>query len=160
MTTDLKQIEKETHSIVEQLLKLIGVSATLTIEATAADETNPVSVKVAIESEEFKGVLIGRRGEHIQAIQTFLTLSIKNRLGEWIRVVVDVGDWSKRQSEQLEDLAKQTAQRAIDTQTPQPLYNLTPAQRRVVHVFLSSDTRVTTESQGDGLERYLLVKPK
>jgi len=71
-----------------------------------------------------------------------------------------VGDWRERQEEQLVKMASEVAERAKQTGEPQPLYNLTPAQRRVVHLELEKDSEVTTESTGEGNERYLVVKPK
>ena len=57
-------------------------------------------------------------------------------------------------------MADQISQRVVETGQPQPIYNLTPTQRRIVHLALSESKDVETESTGEGEERYLLVKPK
>jgi len=58
----------------------------------------------------------------------------------------------------LKNLAEQTAQRAIETSEPQNLYNLNPSQRRVIHMYLSENDDIVTESEGEGYERYLVIK--
>src|SRR3990172_1360376 len=89
-----------------------------------------------------------------------LGMMVRQETGEWKRVLVNVGDWREKQEEYLTQMAKTTAERAKTTGEPQPLYNLTPAQRRVIHMALSEDSEIETESQGEGEERYLVVKPK
>jgi spoIIIJ-associated protein len=87
-------------------------------------------------------------------------MAVKKEVGDWRRLAVNVGDWRERQEEQLTKLAKEVAERAKQTGQVQPLYNLTPSQRRVVHLVLSEDPDIETESTGEGPERYLMVKPK
>ena len=60
----------------------------------------------------------------------------------------------------LEELADQVAKRAKSSGEPQSLFNLTPAQRRIVHMTLAEDLEIKTESVGEGKERYLLVSPE
>jgi spoIIIJ-associated protein len=80
--------------------------------------------------------------------------------GEWKRISVNVGDWREKQEEYLSEMAKVTAERAKQTGEPQNLYNLSPSQRRIIHIALSEDKEIETESVGEGEERYLVVKPK
>jgi len=147
-----KKIEK----MAEKLLELMGTKAKA---AVSEDKENEAFV-VNIETEEERGLLIGHHGETINAIQAALGMMVRQEEGEWKRIIVNVGDWRERQEEQLVKLASEVAERAKQTGEPQPLYNLTPAQRRVVHLELSKDTEVTSESTGEGSERYLVVKPK
>ena len=147
-----KKIEK----MAEKLLELMGTKAKA---AVSEDKENEAFV-VNIETEEERGLLIGHHGETINAIQAALGMMVRQEEGEWKRIIVNVGDWRERQEEQLVKLASEVAERAKQTGEPQPLYNLTPAQRRVVHLELSKDAEVTSESTGEGSERYLVVKPK
>ena len=150
-TVTLK-IEKEAN----KLLELMGTKA----KATASEDKENDAILVNIETEEERGLLIGHHGETIDALQTALGMIARQEEGEWKRVIVNVGDWRERQEEQLVKLASEVAERAKLTGEPQPLYNLTPAQRRIVHLELSKDDEVETESTGEGNERYLVVKPK
>lgn len=142
--------------LANELLELMGTKA----KATASEDAENEAIVVNIETEEERGLLIGHHGETINALQAALGMMVRQEEGEWKRIIVNVGDWRERQEEQLIKLASEVADRAKQTGEPQPLYNLTPAQRRVVHLELSKDEGVTTESTGEGSERYLVVKPK
>lgn len=140
----------------EELLSLMGTNARPEV---SEDTQNNVFI-VDIQSEEETGLLIGRRGETLTSIQTVLSLLVRQRLGDWERIVINVGDWRQKEEDRLQVLATGAAARAKETGQPQPLYNLTAAQRRIVHLFLSDDPAVMTESVGEDEERYLVVKPK
>lgn len=115
---------------------------------------------VNINAGEETGLLIGRHGETVNSLQTILALIVRQKLGEWKRVLVNVGDWREKQEDKLKTIAEQTAERAVETGEPQPIYNLTAAQRRIIHMELSENKNVETESTGEGKDRYLVVKPK
>lgn len=139
-----------------ELLKLMGTSATPSV---AYDQENDAFV-VTIESLEETGLLIGRKGDTLSGIQTILGVLLKQKTGEWRRVVVNVGDYREKEEDYLRNLALTTATRAKETNEPQSLYNLNPGQRRIVHMVLAEDSSVVTESLGEGNERYLVVKSK
>lgn len=154
-----KKEEKDILTIVEktatELFKLIGSKSVISV---SEDKEND-AVVVDLESQEEAGLLIGSRGDNILSFQNILGMIVRNKTGEWKRILVNVGDWREKQNKRLNELAIQTAERALSTKKPQPLYNLTPAQRRIVHMALSSDKKVETESAGEGRDRYLLVTP-
>lgn len=138
----------------EELLNLLGVSGQVdVVEGEGLFEVN-------IESQEDAGLLIGFRGENIYSFETILSMILKNETGEWHRVAVNIGDYREKQENKLKDLAEQTANRAIETDQPQPIYNLNSSQRRIIHMYLSERKDVITESEGVEPERYLVVKPK
>ena len=85
---------------------------------------------------------------------------VKGVTGEWIRIIVNIGDYRQKQEQKLFALADQSADRAIETKEPQPIYNLTAGQRRIIHMYLSKRDDVVTESQGENLERFLVIKSK
>lgn len=153
-----KKIENETLELARELFELVGIGAELEIEASEEDEG--WGVVVSIDTQEHTGLLIGGKGETLSALQSFLGIALKNRLGEWVRVTVDVGDWRERQTEHLESLADQSVTRALETGEPQNLYNLNSAQRRIIHMHLSANNKVETISEGEGRERYLVIRPK
>lgn len=149
------KIDQELQSITNELFGLIGVSAEVTV-SKESDE----SYHVNINSEKDAGLLIGFRGENIQSLQTILGLFLKNKTGEWHRVVVNIGDYKEKQEDKLKTLAEQVAARALETSTPQPVYNLNASQRRIIHMYLSENKKVITESEGVEPDRYLVVKPR
>ena len=148
-------MNKTIQELTEKLLSLTGVSAE--IEVVDLGES---TYEVNLSTEDETGLLIGFRGENINAIQTVLGIMVKGVTGEWVRVVVNVGDYRQKQEQKLFVLADQSADRAIETKEPQPIYNLTPGQRRIIHMYLSKRGDVLTESQGEEPERFLVVKPE
>ena len=149
--TTITKIEEAAN----KLLELMGTKA----KATASEDKENEAILVNIETDEETGLLIGHHGETINSLQSALGMMARQEEGEWKRIIVNVGDWRERQEEQLVKLASEVAERAKQTGEPQPLYNLTPSQRRIVHLELSKDAEVSTESTGEGTDRYLVVKP-
>jgi spoIIIJ-associated protein len=143
------------QNLTEELLKLAGVEAQVDVIDTGE---NTFTVNISTEDET--GLLIGFRGENINAIQTVLGVMLKGQTGEWYRLTVNVGDYREKQEEKLRELATQSADRAVETKEPQPIYNLNASQRRIVHMFLADRKDVTTESEGVEPERYLVIKAK
>lgn len=148
-------MNKTIQELTEKLLELAGVSAQ--VEVVDMGEN---TYKVNLSTDDETGLLIGFRGENINAIQTVLGMMLKGLSGEWYRLVVNVGDYREKQEEKLKELADQSADRAIETKEPQPIYNLNASQRRVVHMHLSERKDITTESEGIEPERYLVIKSK
>lgn len=146
----LKQVE----SLAKELLSLIDPK----IEVLVSE--NNGSYNIDLTSSDETGLLIGFRGENISSIQTVLGIILRNVTGEWVPVTVNVGDYRQKQEQKLFELADQAVQRALETNEPQPIYNLTPAQRRIVHLHLSERKDILTESQGVEPERFLVVKLK
>jgi spoIIIJ-associated protein len=141
-----------------QLLNLLGVDGTVNVLDTSSSEED--GVEVTIDTEKETGLLIGAHGATLNSIQIFLGMAVKQHLGRWVRVVVNIGDWKEKQEDRLVELARTTAQRAKQTGETQRLYNLTPSQRRIIHMKLSEDNEIVTESAGEGEERYLMVSVK
>lgn len=137
----------------KKLLTLMGSAA----KVEAAEDKENEAVLVNLESAEETGLLIGRHGETILSLQTILGMMIRQETGEWVRILVNIGDWREKEESHLEELASQAAERAKETGTPQTLYNLSSSQRRTIHLFLSKDAQIKTESQGEGKERFLVI---
>lgn len=140
-------------AISKELFSLMGANV---MPETSYDQEND-SFVVNVGSSEETGLLIGRKGETLASIQTILGIALKQKAGDWHRVTVNVGDYREKEEDYLKNLAISAAARAKETGEPQSLYNLKPAQRRIVHMFLSEDKGVMTESVGEGEERYLVV---
>lgn len=149
--TDLKIVEK----LAKELFVLIGSQAKVSV---AADEKNE-AILVNLDAPEETGLLIGRRGETLNSLQTILGIIARQKTGEWVRIIVDIGDWREKQESHLKELAEEAALRAKETGQPQPIYNLSAGQRRIIHLVLAEDPEVETISEGEGEERYLIVKP-
>lgn len=148
-------ISEVIDNLTKELFALIGVEVKINVE-----ETEEGNYEINLETTEETGLLIGFRGENINAIQTVLGIMVKGVTGEWLRLIVNIGDYRQKQEQKLFELADQSASRAIETKEPQPIYNLTAGQRRIIHMYLSKRDDVLTESQGEEPERFLVVKSK
>ena len=146
---------KDIQKIAQQLLDLTGVKSV--VEVVKQDEE---TYEVNINTESEAGLLIGFRGENISSLQTILGMMVKSNLGEWKRILVNIGDYREKQENKLKELGDSAADRAIETRQSQPIYNLNALQRRVVHMHLSNRGDVTSESEGEEPNRYLVVKAK
>lgn len=150
------KITEVVKKVAEELLQLMGTSAKVDVSEDKDNE----AILVDLDAKEEAGLLIGARGETLGSLQTIIGMIVRQKTGDWHRVLVNISDWRERQTERLESLARQVADRAKDTGEPQPLYNLNAAQRRIVHLALSKDEEIETESMGEGRERYLIVRLK
>ena len=106
------------------------------------------------------GLLIGYRGDNLSAIQHLLGLHVKHKTGKWHKLIVNVGDYREQRQQTLEQLAQNAAQRVEFSGEPYLFHNLTPPERRVVHMALQEHPAVTTQSQGEGRSRQLAIIPK
>lgn len=150
MTVDKKSIRE--HA--EKLLTDLGFTGDITVETnTAAEE----AWDIKIESPDAAS-LIGFHGETLQAFQLILGFIINREAGEWQKITVNVGDYRERREEQLNHLAMSLADKVRTTGETQIIPNLTPSERRLVHVILGEDPEVCTESEGDGRNRVLTIK--
>lgn len=143
------------EKLVSELLKLMSTNAKPSV---TYDKKNELFI-VDLDAGDETGLLIGKKGETLGSLQTILGLMFKQATGEWYRVVVNVGDYRQKEEDYLTNLALSTASRAKETGEPQSLYNLKAWQRRIVHMALSEDKEIVTESVGEGEERYLVIKP-
>ena len=145
---------KTVQAIVEDLLHRLEIVGT--VEVTT-DETE--AYRVRIETEE-TGLLIGHHGKTLESVQLIVGIIVSKKIGQWVRVYVNVGDYREKREETLMHMAQRAADRALALGRPVELSRLSPSERRIIHLTLSGDERVETESMGEGDDRMLLVKPK
>jgi spoIIIJ-associated protein len=156
----VKKSTKDNLVIVEKLaVKLLKLMKT-NVEVKISEDKNNEAIMVDIQTEDEVGLIIGNRGRTLNSIQTLLGMMYRQETGEWQRILVNVADWREKEQDRLEQLAQQTAERARTSSEPQYLYNLTSAQRRIVHLVLSGEKDIETESLGEGRDRYLVVNLK
>lgn len=144
----------DVEGVTNDFLTRLGIKAEVHVDV---DEEG--AYRVHIETEE-TGLLIGFHGRTLESIQILLGLLVSKKLGTWVRVYVNVGDYREKREESLMLMAQHAAERALAAGRPIELANLSASERRIIHLTLAGDERVETESVGEGSERTLLVKPK
>lgn len=145
-----KIIEKTTDELIRALE--IDGSAEFSYEDEGA-------VNVVLETQD-TGIVIGYHGEVLEALQLILAFCISKKVGRFIRVSLEVGDYKKNRTDWLQTLALQAKERVMQEKKEVLLPNLKSWERRVVHILLQEDADVSSESVGEGKERTLVIRPK
>ena len=104
-------------------------------------------------------VLIGFRGRNLASLQLIISLMVKNKLGRWIKVLVDINDYRQEQKGRLESMVKNLAKKVVATGKPVALANMSSFERRICHIALKEIEGVESESEGEGEERHIVIKP-
>lgn len=105
-------------------------------------------------------ILIGPNGEVLHALQTIVRLVVGREMRNWVHVVVDVEGYKEDRATSLRDLAKRMADQAVKTDRTMILEPMPPHERRIVHMALYEDARVTTESIYEGDRRRVTIVPQ
>ena len=140
---------------VDSLLRSMKVSATATPRPQLAGEED--TIEMDIEGED-SGLLIGRRGETLRALQFTVNLLVGQRANG--RVILDVEGYRERRYNSLRALASRVAERVASTGRSITLEPMAPNERRVIHMALADNPRVATESTGFGESRKITVIPR
>ncbi len=131
----------------------------ITSDATVVAKSDEDRLLLRVDGGN-SGVLIGRRGQTLEAMQ-FLTDKIINRYSESrVRLKVDIEGYMETRKENLRALAHKMADKAQKTGKPATINQMTAQDRRIVHLALKDDARVRTQSMGDGYYRRLVIFPK
>ena len=144
-------------SAVDQILSLAGVDVVSTLRSANDPEVGGPIIDL---SGTDSGLLIGRRGQTLQALQFVVNMVTRKELGRGVRVALDVERYRQRREESLQDMARKVAARVVQTGRGITLEPMTAADRRVVHLSLSNNQQgVTTESVGFGDDRKVTIIP-
>ena len=143
-------------AVVGRILEAAGVNVTRTLRAAKDPETGGPIIDLAGEDS---GLLIGRRGQTLQALQ-FLVNMIVRKDFEGVRVMLDVENYRQRRENSLRDMATNVAARVAQTNRSITLEPMPPPDRRIIHTTLTDHPGVCTESTGEGEGRKVMIMPK
>jgi spoIIIJ-associated protein len=151
----IKLVEKE----VEKLCSLLEVDCERSLELEEGDE-GVKYVKISFEGEDL-GYMIGNRGRHLDSMQYVLQLMVGKMTEQDpnYRILVDVGGYRKERNSHLEEMALQKADDVRILGEAVELPPMKPADRRAVHMALSEYDDIITESEGEGRDRHIVIKP-
>jgi spoIIIJ-associated protein len=130
----------------------------LEVEADVEVDEDAEQIVGRVDGEDV-GLLIGRRGQTIDAVQLLCYRAAFRGLQERKRVVVDAAGYRGRRQEAIERQADRAAERALKTSKEIELEPMTPSDRRIVHQYLKDLAGVETFSEGDEPERCVIVAP-
>jgi len=153
--------EQVGREVLAELLQLMGIRATVEslVGYDLAEEDEPPPIVLNITGEDL-GILIGRRGETLRALQYLVRLMVSHRVKHWTNLIVDVESYLIRRRSTLESLALRVAEQVVRTGRAQALEPMPAYERRVIHVALRKHPRVTTKSVGEGERRKVTIVPR
>jgi spoIIIJ-associated protein len=157
---DLEEQAEIAADFVEGLLSRIGLVAG--VEQEVDDGTMYLNV-VAGESEddeEDMGLLIGRHGQTLDAVQELTRVVVGHKTGLRCRVIVDVEDYKKRQRARLASKAVEIARRVARTGREEVLEPMNPYERKVVHDAVAGVSGVESSSRGEDPDRRVVLRPR
>jgi len=105
------------------------------------------------------GILIGRGGSTLQALQDIVTTIVRRNLPEVRRIVVDVERYKERRRQKLREYAERMADKALTTKKPIKLEPMTPRERKIVHDALKDVDGVESKSEGEDPQRRIVISP-
>ncbi|MBO8170001.1 MAG: protein jag [Thermoanaerobacteraceae bacterium] len=106
------------------------------------------------------GILIGRRGETLDALQYLTNLVVNKQVEDRVKFILDVQGYRKRREETLRKLAQRLSDKVKRTGNKIVLEPMNPHERRVIHTALQKDNRVNTYSEGEEPYRKVVIAPK
>lgn len=146
----------EGRKYLESILNSMGIEQFNIEVRTIGQESE---IHYVIDSSE-NPLLIGTKGHTLEAIQTLIKNLIGSYTKDYIVVTLDIGSYRANRIHQLEILATKTAKSVAKTKIAVKLDPMNSFERRVIHEKLSDWRDVYTESEGEGEERAIVIKPK
>lgn len=147
--------EKVVVRHVEQLLSAMGIDF---------DSVEVVDDQIGIERINIvvgdAKLLIGPRGEHLQALNTLVKLVAKPDVQEDLSYIIDVNDYQRAQIDHLRDQTKIIAERVKLFNKDLPLPPMSAYERMIVHSVATTIDGIKTRSEGEGRERHVVICPK
>jgi spoIIIJ-associated protein len=143
--------------ILTEILDLMGLDVEVELVADDAE-----AVSIDMRSGNDTGILIGKRGQTLAALQLIVAMMANRDQPPELRkrVVLDAEGYRERRERTVRAMARTAAQRAERSGRPVTLEALNPRERRIVHIALGDERGVTTRSEGEDPNRVVIVSPR
>ncbi|MCX6718220.1 MAG: hypothetical protein NTY81_01260 [Candidatus Staskawiczbacteria bacterium] len=152
---DIDKIKKTAEEFFEKMTaEILNVETSLSLTDTNSDV---VDLYIKMNDPQ---ILIGQQGQTLFEIQRLLRTILNKKLQKVFYLNLDINDYKKKKIEYLKDLAKELADQVSLNKQEKVLLPMSSYERRIVHAELSQRTDVITESQGDGFDRHIVIKPR
>lgn len=143
-----------TVDVLQHILQYLNIRATIQVRSQ-----NPLTLNIQGFNENL-GLLIGRRGETLAALQLIVSLIVSHRTKHRMRIIVDAENYRERREENLRSLALRVAQQVRNYRRSIALEAMPPHERRIVHIALAESRDISTESIGEGDARRVVISLK
>jgi len=143
-----------TVDILRHILQYMNIRAIVQVRSTS-----PLTLNIQGINENL-GLLIGRRGETLAALQLLVSLIVGHRTRHRMRIIIDAENYRERREQNLRSLALRVAQQVRNYRRSIALEAMPPHERRIVHITLADSKDISTESIGEGEERRVVISLK
>ena len=150
-----KSLVERTQEFCDELFAAMNVETVVSIQFN--EEDNVMNIDL---SGPDMGILIGKRGQTLDALQYLISLFVNKEGDAYIRVKLDTENYRERRKVTLEKLAKKIAYTVKRTKKPVSLEPMNPYERRVIHSALQNDRYVCTRSEGEEPYRRVVIMLK
>ncbi len=156
------EVTETAISVIERFLELLEINGTVepVVLSPAGDEDPSESPPAFNIAGDDLGILIGRRGQTLTALQYLCRLIVSHRTKSWSPLVIDVEGYKQRRAEALRALAIRMAEQVKSLGTSFSLEPMPAYERRIIHITLTDHPGVTTESTGEGEFRTVVILPE
>jgi len=137
---------------------LEGILQRISPEYHANVNETQEKIILGIEGDE-SGLLIGKRGQNLDALQYIMNKAINKIDGEHKMILIDSGEYRKRREEFLLGLAEKIKKKVKKTRKPVSLANMNAHDRRIIHLVMQEDESLVTQSRGEGKFRKIVILP-
>jgi len=138
---------------------LLTILKKMEIEGTVRDiKEGENKVYVEIESPK-SGLIIGKKGKTLESLQFLVNLMVNNKTKSDKKIILDIESYRAKREKALRKLSKEIALKVAKTGKPWTLEPMNPFERRLIHLTLQNDSRVTTKSEGLGIYRKVKISP-
>ena len=137
---------------------LSGILSRMSFDCQVRVNETPEKIVLSIEGDE-SGLLIGRRGQNLDALQYVLNKAINKSDSNRKMISVDSETYRQRREESLLELAQRVKEKVKSTQKPVSLAHMNAHDRRIIHLALQEDESLITKSRGEGEYRKIVVLP-
>jgi len=124
---------------------------------TGEENIEVINLNIKLDEPQ---ILIGQQGQTLFEIQRLLRAILSRRLQRVFYLNLDINDYKKQKIEYLKDMAKNLADQVSLTKEEKTLPPMSSYERRIIHSELSQRTDVSTESQGEGFDRHIVIRAK
>lgn len=154
---DIKKIKETVEEFFQKMTIVL-----LSIEANKAVVENPeisdvVDLNITLEEPQ---ILIGEKGQTLFEIQRLLRAILTKKIEKIFYLNLDINGYKQSKIEYLKKTAKEMADEVSLTKEEKELFPMPAYERRVIHAELSQRADITTESQGEGVDRHIVIKPR
>lgn len=144
----------------ENLLREILVGMDIVAEFSIQKRENSVHIEINEISSSDMGIVIGKRGNTLDAIQYILSLNVNKDREEYVRVFLDAKGYRSKRERTLKQLASNMAKKTKRTKRPIKLEPMNPYERRIIHSALQNIEGITTYSEGEDPYRRVVIQEK